>query len=169
MSRPEPRVRPGPTPTEWLRRLRPLVIIEAYSEQKTSALLRRLAFFVGRARQSSNPTLIVDLCNALERFDMSLFLFVQFYPRAQVRKIRRRVRKLSRLSRHVHEHDVALAFLRHARQRPGGQFSAHRRKLLALYNHLSQQRKLTLDALREYIRKFSRREWSKRWRVRLGA
>ena len=143
--------------------------IETYSEQKTSALLRRLAFFLGRARQSSNPSLIADLCTALERFDVSLFSFVQFYPRAQVRKTRRRVRKLSRLSRHVHDHDVALAFLRHARQRPGGQISAHRRKQLALYNHLSQQRKLTLDALREYIRKFSRREWSKRWRVRLGA
>src|SRR5437879_6469639 len=148
---------------------RHFVTIETYAKQKTSALLRRLAFFLGRAMQSSNPALIVDLCTVLDRFDMSLFLFVRFYPTAQVRKIRRRVHKLSRLARHVHDHDVALAFLRHARQRPGGRISAHRRKQLALYNHLSQQRKLTLDALREYIRKFSRREWLKRWRMQLGA
>ena len=148
---------------------RRFVTIETYAKQKTSALLRRLAFFLGRAMQSSNPALIGDLCTALERFDLSLFLFVRFFPIAQVRKIRRRVRKLSRLSRHVHDHDVALAFMRHARQRPGGRISVRRRKHSALYDHLSQQRKLSLEALREYIRKFSRREWSKRWRVRLGA
>jgi hypothetical protein len=123
---------------------------------------------VGRAMRSSDPTLIIDLCTALERFELCLFMFLRFYPRAEAKKIERRVRKMLRLSRNVHDHDVALALLKHPRRRPGGQISGHGRQEVALYNRLSQQRKLTVEALREYIRKFSQREWSKRWRVRLG-
>ena len=143
--------------------------IEAYVRQRTSALLRQLAFIVGRATRSSDPTLINDLCTALERFELCLFMFLRFYPRAEAKKIQRRVKKMLRLSRRVHDHDVALAFLRHPRRRLSGQISGHGRQEVGLYNHLSQQRKLTVEALREYIRKFSQREWSKRWRVRLGA
>jgi hypothetical protein len=161
-------VPPRLAPTPWPRRPKQFVTIEAYARQKTSALLRQLAFLLGRVTQSSDPTLIADLCTALERFELCLFIFLRFYPRAEAKKIQRRVRKMSRLSRHVYDHDVGLAFLTHTPRQLRGQISAPRREESALHNRLSQQRKLTLQALREYIRKFKRREWSKRWRVRLG-
>lgn len=143
--------------------------LEAYARQKTSASLRQLALLLGRATQSSDASLIIDLCTALERFELCLFIFLRVYPHAEVKKIRRRVRKMSRLSRNVHDHDVVLAFLRQSPRRLGGQTSATRGGELTLYDRLSQQRKLALLSLREFIRKFHKREWSKRWRVRLGA
>ena len=142
--------------------------IEAYARQKTSAALRQLAFRLGRATQSSDASLIIDLCTALERFDLCLFIFLRLFPRPEVKKIRRRVRKMLRLSRNVHDHDVVLAFLGQLPRRLGGQISTTRGQL-TLYNRLSQQRKLKLQSLRESIRKFHKREWSKGWRVRLGA
>ncbi|MGH9666997.1 MAG: CHAD domain-containing protein [Bryobacteraceae bacterium] len=129
-----------------------------YAIGQVTNLLARFAFELRRALKSRNADSIHDLRVAGRRFDQALEFFAPFVPEREAKKVRKRLRRLLEATGELRNYDVVLA-LAEELGLPAGDAAA--RKL----------RSDRADAAREVttlLKKFARRDFSSRWRNRLG-
>src|SRR5271163_4876676 len=94
-----------------------------YAIEQMNRLLTTLAYQVHRAAKKPGPEEIHDLRVSVRRFSQGLLLFADFFPRWEVKKIRRVLKRVMRITSEIRDRDVALDFLREAG------YTAHRPRL----------------------------------------
>ena len=129
-----------------------------YAQQRVATLLRRLAFCMNRAARLPDPDSIHDLRVATRRFQQSLRVFEQFFPRGQTRKIRRLLRKIMELSGEIRNRDIALDLI----QNSGGPAES------ALSSGWREEKKQFQTELEHLLRRWGSRDLARRWSARLG-
>lgn len=132
-------------------------MIRNYALEQGSTLLRRLAFRISRAPKLQDPESIHDLRVAVRRFQQYLRVFHQFFPRGEMKRIRRRLRKIMNLSAEVRNRDIALELLRQAGAPADGN----------LRTKLARQRQKTVRHLAGGLEEWRGRDPSRKWRLRL--
>src|SRR5271156_1694050 len=92
-----------------------------YAVEQMNRLLTTLAFHVHRASKKPGPDEVHDLRVSIRRFSQGLELFSDFFPKWEVKKIRRMLKGMMRLTSSLRGRDITLEFLaeeRHAAHRP---------------------------------------------------
>ncbi len=125
--------------------------------QQTAILLRRLAFQVSRGAKNGDADSVHDLRVAIRRLSRCLRVFSQFYPDRSWKKIRTRLSELMQVAGGVRDRDIGLKLLAEAGV---GRRSAILAKLEA------ERRKAGRDLLLE-LRRWNKRDFSRKWRSRL--
>ncbi|HET9318928.1 MAG TPA: CHAD domain-containing protein [Bryobacteraceae bacterium] len=128
-----------------------------YAVERTSILLRRMAFRMHRAARLHHADSIHDLRVSVRRFQQCLRVFQQFFPGGAVKKIHKRLHMVMELSGEVRNRDIALYLLRKAGPPPDSALSAV----------LLEQKKHAQNELSRLLRRWGRRDVSRKWRSRL--
>ncbi len=128
-----------------------------YAVERASALLGRLVFRANRAVKQPDPEAIHDLRVAIRRFSQCLRVFRAFFPRGEVKKVRRRLRRVMDLAAEVRDRDIALQVYAEA--------GAPSQAALAL--QLGQERQQAKRELVEELGRIQKRDFSSKWRKRL--
>ena len=114
-------------------------------------LLTTLAFQVHRAANKPGPDEIHDLRVSIRRFSQGLELFSDFFPKSEVKKIRRMLKRMMRLTSSIRDRDITLEFLP----------ESHR----AVYHpRLSRERSTYQRQFSEMVRRWSAQDFSAKWR-----
>jgi CHAD domain-containing protein len=125
--------------------------IRDYAIEQMNRLLTRLAFQVHRAAKASGPDEIHDLRVTIRRFSQGLLLFSDFFPKWEVKKIEKMLKRMMRLTSDVRDRDIALEFLIKK------QNTHHRQRL--------EQERLNYERqFAEMVRRWSARDFSAKWR-----
>ena len=130
-----------------------------WAVEQASTLLGRMAFRVSRTAKRADAESVHDLRVAIHRFTQSLRLFADFLPENECKKIRRRLRRISRTAAEVRDRDIALALCKEAGLSSN---AAAARKLM-------EGRKKAEQELVARLNRFVRRDLSRKWRRRLDA
>ena len=125
--------------------------IYEYALEQLNGLLTRLAFQVHRAAKKPGPDEIHDLRVSIRRFSQGLEVFDAFFPKWEVKKIRRMLKRMMRLTSSIRDRDITLEFLKET------QHVAHRTRL-------TRERSAYLRQLAEMVRRWSARDFSAKWR-----
>lgn len=128
--------------------------IRDYALELMNQLLTRLALQVHRAAQHPGPDEIHDVRVSIRRFDQCLILFDDFFPANVVGKIKRRLKRMMRLTSEIRDRDIALEFL-DTRHR------AHRRRF-------KRERAAYERQLSHLVRRWNARDFSAKWREALS-
>jgi len=88
---------------------------------------------------------------SVRRFSQGLLLFADFFPKWEVKKIRRMLKRVMRLTSEIRDRDVTLDFLRAAG------YTAHRPRLEK--ERVAYQRQFS-----EMLRRWSAQNFSAKWR-----
>jgi CHAD domain-containing protein len=132
--------------------------IRQFATRGVGALLGRLVFEIRHALHDHDPEAVHDLRVTIRRFSESLRTFRSLLPRAEVRKVRARLRRVMKLSAEVRNRDIA-----------AGLFDASGLPLNStLRRRQAEQREQAFETLQEELRRLQRRSFSARWRERLG-
>ena len=123
---------------------------------QTSALLRRLAFQVGRAA-AGNAESIHDLRVAIRRLGRCLRVFAALYPDRSWKTLRRQLRVLMSAAGVARDYDIALELLGEAGVARGS----------AIVKRLEAERRQAREALALEIRRWQGGNFSRKWRSRL--
>jgi CHAD domain-containing protein len=134
------------------------VPIDKYARLQASRRLDRFAFELRRAAKSGDADSIHDLRVSIRRLTQCLKIFRQFLPAKQSKKVRRQLRQILKAAAQVRNRDVALELLREAGLKPDS----------AQTQRLCRERKQAQDELEQVLSSFGRREFSAKWRARLG-
>jgi inorganic triphosphatase YgiF len=129
-----------------------------YAREQAATLLRRLAFRVNRAARFRDPEAIHDLRVSIRRLDQCLTVFHQFFPAGATKRMRRRLAKLMEISGEVRNRDIALDLIRKSGVAGSSAFSAG----------WIEEKKQFQAELGRLLRKWVKRDLSRRWGVRLG-
>jgi CHAD domain-containing protein len=129
-----------------------------YARLETAILLRRLAYQLNRSAHDGDADSIHDLRIAIRRLSRCLRVFALFFPAGSWKKIRRQLAGLMKAAGWVRDRDIALQLLAEA----GIPARAAIATRLA-----AERRKASHDLLLE-IRRWKGRNFSKKWRSRLG-
>jgi CHAD domain-containing protein len=122
-----------------------------YAVEQTNRLLTMLAFQVHRAARKPGPDEIHDLRVSIRRFTQGLELFSDFFPKWEVKKIRRMLKRMMRLTSSIRDRDITLEFLAEA------QHTAHRPRL-------TKERSTYQREFAEMLRRWSAQDFSANWR-----
>jgi CHAD domain-containing protein len=125
--------------------------IHDYAIEQMNRLLTTLAYEVHRAAKKPGPDEIHDLRVSVRRFSQGLELFGDFFPNWEVRKIRRMLKRVMRVTSEIRDRDIALDFLAEA------QHTAHRTRVEK--ERVTYQRQFS-----EMLRRWSARDFSTKWR-----
>ncbi|MEO7143561.1 MAG: CHAD domain-containing protein [Bryobacteraceae bacterium] len=129
-----------------------------YAIEQVTNLLARLAFEVRRTLRSHDAPSIHDLRVTGRRLEQALELFAPFFPQKERKKVRKRLRQMMDAAGKVRNYDVVMDLA-------GGLG-------LASSDPVTRKLRETRDGLaRELatlLKKFTRRDFSSRWRNRLG-
>jgi CHAD domain-containing protein len=125
--------------------------IHDYAIEQMNRLLNTLAYQVHRAAKKPGPEEIHDLRVSVRRFSQGLLLFADFFPKWEVKKIRRMLKRVMRITSEIRDRDVALDFLTEAR------YTAHRPRLEK--ERVAYQRQVS-----EMLRRWSAQDFSVKWR-----
>src|SRR5580700_4728194 len=99
-----------------------------YAIEQMNRMLTTLAFQVHRAAKKPGPDEIHDLRVSIRRFSQGLQLFADFFPKWEIKKIRRMLKRMMRLTSSIRDRDIALEFL--AESEPASSsHSVHRPRL----------------------------------------
>jgi CHAD domain-containing protein len=129
--------------------------IREYAIEQMNHLLTRLAFQVHRAAKKPGPDEIHDLRVSIRRFSQGLSVFYDFFPAWEVKKVRKRLKRMMRLTSQIRDRDITLEFLaetKHTTDRK--RFERER---------LTHQREFS-----EMVRRWSARDFSAKWRTGLS-
>jgi CHAD domain-containing protein len=126
-----------------------------YVLEQMNRLLTTLAFQVHRAAQKPGPVEIHDLRVSIRRFSQGLQLFSDFFPKWEVKKIRRLLKRMMRLTSSIRDHDIALEFLTEL------EHTAHRPRL-------TRERRVFQRQFAQMVRRWSARDFSAKWRTGLS-
>lgn len=125
--------------------------IRDYAIEQMNRLLTRLAFEVHRAAKKPGPDEIHDLRVCIRRFSQGLQTFAGFFPKWEVKKIRKMLKRMMQLTSSIRDRDIALEFLaesQDARHRP----------------RLTRERSAYQLQFAEMVRRWSARDFSAKWR-----
>ena len=136
----------------------PSAKIRLYASEQAAALLARLAFQVNRALKLADPDAVHDLRVSIRRFTHCLRFFAAFFPRGEVKKVRRRLGRVMRLAAEVRDRDIALELALEAGL-PSG---------TPPLVELSSARKKAEQQLVDRLATLKKREFTRKWRKRLG-
>lgn len=132
--------------------------MRAHAVEQAAALLGRLAFRLNRAAKLPDPDSVHDLRVAIRRFSLCLQVFRQFFPAAERRKIRRQLRRVMDLAAEVRNRDIAMEMARRAGLQAGTPF----------LTTLADERKQAQKELVARLVHLENRDFSRKWRRRLG-
>lgn len=122
-----------------------------YAVEQMNRLLTALAFQVHRAAKKPGVDEIHDLRVSIRRFAQGLELFSDFFPKGEVKKIRRVLKRMMRLTSSIRDRDIALQFLPQSHQ------AEHRPRL-------AKERGAYQRQFAEMVRRWTARDFSARWR-----
>jgi CHAD domain-containing protein len=129
--------------------------IRDYALEQMNHLLTGLVFQIHRAAKVPGPEEIHDVRVSIRRFSQGLALFQDLFPPPEVKKIRRRLKRMMRLTSEIRNRDITLDFLAGLKQ------TRHRprlvRKRLALQREFSQM-----------VHRWNARDFSAKWRSGLA-
>lgn len=113
-------------------------------------LLTAMAFQVHRAAKRPGAGEIHDLRVSIRRFLQGLQLFLAFFPKSEVKKIRRMLKPMMRVTSSIRDCDITMAYLSKEHQTPHHQLTKERNEY---------QRQFT-----EMVRRWSAQDFSAKWR-----
>ena len=129
--------------------------IRDYAIEQVNHLLTRLAFQVHRAAKKPGPDEIHDLRVSIRRFSQGLSVFHDFFPAWEVKKVRKRLKRMMRLTSQIRDRDITLEFLAEVKH------TTHSRRFER--DRLTHQREFS-----EMVRRWSARDFSAKWRSGLS-
>jgi len=80
----------------------------AYAQWQAASRLDRFAYELGRANKSTDPDAVHDLRVSIRRFASCLRLFRTYFPKKEVKRIRRRLKGILMLAGEVRDCDIAI-------------------------------------------------------------
>jgi CHAD domain-containing protein len=125
--------------------------IHDYAIEQMNALLTTLAFQVHRAARKPGPDEIHDLRVSVRRFSQGLQLFSGFFPKWEVKKIRRMLKRMMQITSSIRDRDITLEFLRET------EHTAHQ-------SRLERERVAYQRQFAEMLRRWSALDFSTKWR-----
>jgi CHAD domain-containing protein len=123
--------------------------------EQMNHLLTNLAFQVHRAGKLPGPDEIHDVRVSIRRFAQGLILYAGFFPKWEVKKVRKRLRRMMRLTSEIRNRDIALEFLDALQQ------VKHRPRLVR--ERLAFQRQFA-----QMVARWTGRDFSAKWRNSLS-
>ncbi len=129
--------------------------IKDYAVEQMNRLLTTLAFQVHRAAKKPGAAEIHDLRVSIRRFTQGLLLFTEFFPKWEVKKIKRMLKRMMQLTSEIRNRDIALEYLVRSKE------SAHRQRL-------TKERMQCQRQFAEMVRRWSARDFSAKWRNSLS-
>lgn len=127
------------------------ISLHDYAIEQTNRLLTALAFQVHRAAKTPGPDQIHDLRVSIRRFSQGLELFSTFFPKSEVKKIRRALKHMMRLTSSIRDRDITIEFL------PESHHAVH-------HPRLSKERSTYQRQFAEMVRRWSAQDFSAKWR-----
>ncbi len=127
------------------------ISLQDYSIEQMNRLLTTLAFQVHRAAKKPGPEEIHDLRVSIRRFSQGLELFSDFFPKWEVKKISRMLKRMMQLTSSIRDHDITLEFIAES------QHAAHQPRL-------SKERGAYQRQFAQMVRRWSARDFSAKWR-----
>jgi CHAD domain-containing protein len=121
-------------------------------------LLRRLAFQASRTARLASADAVHDLRVSIRRLEQCLRLIGQFLPAERVKKVRRKMKAVMDRASQVRDRDIALAFLREDTALSDSPLVAT----------LLRRREQAARNLVRSLQRWSRRDFHRKWRARLG-
>lgn len=128
--------------------------MRTFAAEQVGNLLARVVFELHRAARSQDEDAIHDLRVSIRRFSQALRSYDGLFPPKAVKKIRRRLRGLMKTAAAVRDRDVAIGLL----EKAGLPESS------PLIRQLVAERKAASRKLAEQLRRWSRHNFSVRWR-----
>jgi CHAD domain-containing protein len=125
--------------------------IREYAIEQMNQLLTSLAFQVHRAGKLPGPDEIHDVRVSIRRFAQGLILYAGFFPKWEVKKVRKRLKRMMHLTSEIRNRDIALEFLDALKE------VHHRRHLVT--ERLALQREFT-----RMVTRWTGRDFSSKWR-----
>ena len=129
--------------------------IHDYAVEQMNRLLTTLAYQVHRAAKKPGPDEIHDLRVSVRRFSQGLELFADFFPKWEVKKIHRMLKRVMRVTSDIRDRDITLEFLAEA-----GHIT-HRPRL-------EKERGAYQRQFSEMLRRWSAQDFSAKWRSGLS-
>jgi len=125
--------------------------IHDYAVEQTNRLLTTLAYQVHRAAKKPGAEEIHDLRVSVRRFSQGLELFEEFFPKWEVKKIRRMLKRVMSVTSDIRDRDITLDFLKEAGH------AGHQSRVQK--ERLTYQRQFS-----EMLRRWSAQDFSAKWR-----
>jgi len=123
--------------------------------EQMNHLLTNLAFQVHRAGKLPGPEEIHDVRVSIRRFAQGLILYAAFFPEWEIKKVRKRLRRMMNLTSEIRNRDIALEFLDAHKE------VKHRRGLVR--DRLAFQRQFG-----HMVTRWTGRDFSAKWRNSLS-
>jgi CHAD domain-containing protein len=139
----------------------PVVTTETrqFAGEQTGRLLRHLAFQINHTVKSCDPESIHDVRVAIRRFTQAVAVFKPCFPGKEMRKIRRRLKKVMAVAGEVRNYDVALKLT--------GKSNVP--ELAQIQSKLRSRRKESVRVLVSELKSWTERQMSLKWRAALEA
>jgi len=125
--------------------------IHDYAVEQMNRLLTTLAYQVHRAAKKPGPDEIHDLRVSVRRFSQGLELFADFFPKWEVKKIHRMLKRVMSVTSDIRDRDIALDFLKEAGH------TTHQ-------SRVQKERSAYQRQFSELLRRWSARDFSTKWR-----
>ncbi len=129
--------------------------VRDYAIEQMNRLLTTLAFRVHQAAKSPGPDEIHDVRVGIRRFSQGLRLFADFFPKREVKKIRKLLKRMMRLTSEIRDRDITLEYLAELKH------EQHRQRL-------EKERDAYEREFSEMISRWSGRDFSVKWRRALA-
>lgn len=126
-----------------------------YAIEEMNRLLTRVAFEVHRAAKKPGPDEIHDLRVSIRRFSQGLEVFAGFLPKLEVKKIRKMLKRMMRVTSSIRDRDITLEFL------PESHPAVH-------HPRLARERSTYQRQFAEMAGRWSARDFSAKWRNELS-
>jgi len=124
--------------------------VRDYANFQMNQLLTTLVLRIHSAVKSPGPDQIHDVRVAIRRFAQGLILFSELFPKNQTKKIKRRLKRLMRLSSEIRNRDIAVQLLA--------------RSHAELRRSLIHERRGYERELLDLTLRWTKRDFSDRWR-----
>jgi CHAD domain-containing protein len=125
--------------------------IREYAIEQMNQLLTSLAFQVHRAGKLPGPDEIHDVRVSIRRFAQGLILYAGFFPKWEVKKVRKRLKRMMHLTSEIRNRDIALEFLDALKE-------VHHRR------HLVTERLALQRDFARMVTRWTGRDFSSKWR-----
>lgn len=129
--------------------------IREYAIEQMNHLLTNLAFQVHRAGKLPGPEEIHDVRVSIRRFAQGLILYAGFFPEWEIKKVRKRLKRMMNLTSEIRNRDIALEFLDAHKE------VKHRQQLVR--DRLAFQRQFA-----QMVTRWTGRDFSAKWRNSLS-
>jgi CHAD domain-containing protein len=129
--------------------------IRDYALDQVSHLLTRLAFQVHRAAKHPGPDEIHDIRVGIRRFSQGLAVFRDFFPPWEVKKVKKRLKRMMKLTSEIRDRDITLEFLADVKH------TTHRHRF-------ERERAQFEREFSEMVRRWTARDFSAKWRTGLS-